>query len=47
MSMSGRRQETSNSDMASDLDLDIQDSFDIPVIETEESLFVVIPKLSQ
>ncbi|GLI78981.1 hypothetical protein PoHVEF18_007303 [Penicillium ochrochloron] len=44
--MSGRRHDTTTSDVASDLDLDM-DSFDIPVIETEESLFVVIPKLSQ
>jgi hypothetical protein len=44
--MSGRRHDTTTSDVASDLDLDM-DSFDIPVIETEESLFIVIPKLSQ
>jgi hypothetical protein len=43
--MSGRRHDTSTSDVASDLDLDT--SFDIPVIETEESLFDVISKLSQ
>lgn len=43
--MSGRHHDTSTSDVASDLDLDTL--FDIPVIETEESLFDVIPKLSQ
>lgn len=42
--MSGLRHDTST-DVAS-LDLDM-DAFDIPVIETEESLFAVIPKLSQ
>ena len=41
--MSGLRHDTT--DIAS-LDLDM-DAFDIPVIETEESLFAVIPKLSQ
>lgn len=40
--MTGLRHDTT-SDVAS-LDMD---SFDIPVIETEESLFAVIPKLSQ
>lgn len=43
--MHGRHRESFGSDAASGAELDTE-SFDVPVIETDDPLFIVIPKLS-